>query len=196
MPVEEYPIEKKTEEDEDSSMQADTSLYKEDGSLEVYYVIETTITDLVTVVVWLAKKESLLLQVEFSSLLDVRSIKTSSSDVLEVANKPDQSATNVKLSTNSNGLQTTVKGNFSNNLDVNLLYIDMETYLTWIIVKTAENGKGDPWEELSEALSEKKAKLCEANKGWNKKGSSRRGSWRRGSGMGPLMNYLRSQKEI
>ncbi|KAJ4889851.1 sphere organelles protein-related [Raphanus sativus] len=140
MPVEEYPIEKKTEEDEDSSMQADTSLYKEDGSLEV----------------------------EFSSLLDVRSIKTSSSDVLEVANKPDQSATNVKLSTNSNGLQTTVK----------------------------ENGKGDPWEELSEALSEKKAKLCEANKGWNKKGSSRRGSWRRGSGMGPLMNYLRSQKEI
>lgn len=129
MPVEEYPIEKKTEEDEDSSMQADTSLYKEDGSLEVYYVIETTITDLVIVVVWLAKKESLLLQVEFSSLLDVRSIKTSSSDVLEVADKPDQSATNVELSINSNGLQTTVKGNYSNNLDVNLFSI-----LTWKLI--------------------------------------------------------------
>ncbi|KAJ0253341.1 Coilin [Hirschfeldia incana] len=146
MPVQEYPIEKKIEEDDDSSMQADTSLYKEDGSLEI----------------------------EFSSLLDVRSIKTSSSDVVEVAKeappKPDQAATNLKQSTNNNGLQTTVK----------------------------ENGKGDPWEELSEALSAKKAKLCEANNnGWNKKGSSSGGgSWRRGSGMGPLMNYLRSQKEI
>lgn len=35
MPVQEFPIEKKTEEDDDSSMQPDTSLYKEDGSLEV-----------------------------------------------------------------------------------------------------------------------------------------------------------------
>ncbi|CAH8382382.1 unnamed protein product [Eruca vesicaria subsp. sativa] len=139
MPVQEYPIEKKAEEEDDSSMQADTSLYKEDGSLEI----------------------------EYSSLLDVRSVKTSSSDVVEVsATKPDQAATNLTLSTNNNGSQTTVK----------------------------ENGKGNPWEELSEALSAKKAKLCEVgNNGWNKKGSS---SWRRGSGMGPLMNYLRSQKEI
>ncbi|KAL0732772.1 hypothetical protein Bca4012_008981 [Brassica carinata] len=142
IPVQEYPIEKKTEEEDDSSMQADTSLYNEDGSLEI----------------------------EFSSLLDVRSVKTSSSDVVEVATKPDQAATNLKLSTNNNGLQTIVK----------------------------ENGKGNPWEELSEALSEKKAKLSEANNGWNKKGSSSSGggSWRRGSGMGRLMNYLRSQKEI
>nr|VDD58998.1 unnamed protein product [Brassica oleracea] len=141
MPVQGYPIEKKLEEDDDSSMQADTSLYNEDGSLEV----------------------------EFSSLLDVRSVKTSSSDVVEVATKPDQAATNVKLNTNINGLQTTVK----------------------------ENGKGNPWEELSEAVSAKKAKLSEANNGWNKKGkSSSGGSWRRGGGIGPLMNYLRSQKEI
>ncbi|KAF3570440.1 hypothetical protein F2Q69_00063448 [Brassica cretica] len=141
MPVQGYPIEKKLEEDDDSSMQADTSLYNEDGSLEV----------------------------EFSSLLDVRSVKTSSSDVVEVATKPDQAATNVKLNTNINGLQTTVK----------------------------ENGKGNPWEELSEAVSAKKAKLPEANNGWNKKGkSSSGGSWRRGGGIGPLMNYLRSQKEI
>ncbi|CAN6902071.1 unnamed protein product [Brassica oleracea] len=34
MPVQGYPIEKKIEEDDDSSMQADTSLYNEDGSLE------------------------------------------------------------------------------------------------------------------------------------------------------------------
>lgn len=40
MPVEEYPIEKKTEEDtDDSSMQPDTSLYKEDGSLEVRFMV-------------------------------------------------------------------------------------------------------------------------------------------------------------
>ncbi|KAG5387229.1 hypothetical protein IGI04_038699 [Brassica rapa subsp. trilocularis] len=141
IPVQGYPIEKKIEEDDDSSMQADTSLYNEDGSLEV----------------------------EYSSLLDVRSVKTSSSEVVEVATKPDQAATNLKLSTNNNGLQTTVK----------------------------ENGKGNPWEELSEAVSAKKAKLFEANNGWNKKGkSSSGGSWRRGGGIGPLMNYLRSQKEI
>ncbi|KAH0921328.1 hypothetical protein HID58_021346 [Brassica napus] len=140
MPVEEYPIEKKTEEDtDDSSMQPDTSLYKEDGSLEI----------------------------EFSSLLDVRCIKTSSSsDTAEAAKsaplKPVQTATNLKPSTD-NGLQTPVK----------------------------ENGKVDPWEELSNALSAKKAQLAQANNGgWNKKGSSSGGSaWSykalRGSGMGP-----------
>ncbi|KAL0694358.1 hypothetical protein Bca4012_061538 [Brassica carinata] len=122
MPVQEYPIEKKTEEeDDDSSMEPDTSLYKEDGSLEI----------------------------EFSSLLDVRCIKTSSSNAAEVAKtaspKPVQTATNLKPSTD-NGLQTPVK----------------------------ENGKGDPWEELSNALSAKKAELSQANNnGWNnKKGSS------------------------
>ncbi|EOA36832.1 hypothetical protein CARUB_v10008617mg [Capsella rubella] len=147
MPVQEFPIEKKTEEDEDSSMQPDTSLYKEDGSLEI----------------------------EFSSLLDIHSVKTSSSDSVEVAKsappKPDQSATKQKLSAN-NDLQTPVK----------------------------ENGKVNPWEELSETLSAKKAELSQANNGWNKKGSSSGGSWSykalRGSAMGPVMNYLRSQKEI
>ncbi|KFK43570.1 hypothetical protein AALP_AA1G143300 [Arabis alpina] len=157
MPVEEYPVEKKLEEDDDSSMEPDTSLYKEDGSLEI----------------------------EFSALLDVRCISTSSSDAAEVTKsappKPDQAATNQKLSTN-NGLQTPVK----------------------------ENGKVNPWEELSEALSAKKAQLSQTNNGWNKKGSSSggdkkasssgAGSWSykalRGSAMGPVMNYLRSQKEI
>ncbi|ESQ35518.1 hypothetical protein EUTSA_v10007108mg [Eutrema salsugineum] len=147
MPVQEYPIEKKMEEDDDSSMQPDTSLYKEDGTLEI----------------------------EFSSLLDVRCIKTSNSDATEIVKsappKPDQTAITQKLST-SNGLQTPVK----------------------------ENGKVNPWEELSEALSAKKAELSQTNNGWNKKGSSSGGSWSykalRGSAMGPVMNYLRSQKEI
>ncbi|KAF8086367.1 hypothetical protein N665_0628s0018 [Sinapis alba] len=150
MPVQEYPIEKKTEEeDDDSSMQPDTSLYKEDGSLEI----------------------------EYSSLLDVRCIKTSSSNNSEAAKsappKPDQTATSLKLSTD-NGLQTPVK----------------------------ENGKVDPWEELSDALSAKKAQLSQANNGWNNKKGSSSGvsTWSykalRGSAMGPVMNYLRSQKEI
>ena len=39
MPVQGYPIEKKIEEDDDSSMQADTSLYNEDGSLEVWFTL-------------------------------------------------------------------------------------------------------------------------------------------------------------
>ncbi|KAJ0256837.1 Coilin [Hirschfeldia incana] len=152
MPVQEYPIEEKktAEDDEDSSMQPDASLYKEDGSLEI----------------------------EYSSLLDVRCIETSSSNSAEAAksapSKPDQTATNLKPSTD-NGLQTFVK----------------------------ENGKRvDPWEELSDALSAKKAQLSQANNGWNKKGSSSGGvsTWSykalRGSGMGPVMKYLRSQKEI
>ncbi|CAA7039228.1 unnamed protein product [Microthlaspi erraticum] len=148
IPVQEYPIEKKIEEDDDddSSMQPDTSLYKEDGSLEI----------------------------EFSALLEVRCIKTSSSDSAEVAKsappKPDQTATNLKPSTN-NGSQTPVK----------------------------ENGKSNnPWEELSAAVSAKKAELSQANNGWNKKGSSNGGSWSykalRGSAMGPVMNYLRQEK--
>ncbi|AAD31056.1 F3F19.5 [Arabidopsis thaliana] len=147
MPVQEFPIEKKTEEDDDFCMQPDTSLYKEDGSLEI----------------------------EFSALLDVRSVKTSSSDSAEVAKsalpEPDQSAKKPKLSANKE-LQTPAK----------------------------ENGEVSPWEELSEALSAKKAALSQANNGWNKKGSSSGGSWSykalRGSAMGPVMNYLRSQKEI
>ncbi|KAH0900040.1 hypothetical protein HID58_049608 [Brassica napus] len=40
-------------------------------------------------------------------------------------------------------------------------------------VSSFRNGKGNPWEELSEALS---AKLSEANNGWNKKGSSSGGT--------------------
>uniref|UniRef100_A0A1J3IRL6 Uncharacterized protein n=1 Tax=Noccaea caerulescens TaxID=107243 RepID=A0A1J3IRL6_NOCCA len=148
MPVQEYPIEEKIEEDDnDSSMQSDTSLYKEDGSLEI----------------------------EFSSLLDLRCIKTSKSDSAEVAKsappKPDQTATNLQPSSN-NGSQTPVK----------------------------ENGKVNPWEELSATLSAKKAELSQANNGWNKKESSNGGSWSykalRGSAMGPVMNYLRSQKKI
>ncbi|KAF3611930.1 hypothetical protein DY000_02045039 [Brassica cretica] len=83
--------------------------------------------------------------------------------------KPVQTSTNPKLSSD-NGLQTPVK----------------------------ENGKGDRWEELSDALSAKKAQLAQANNGgWNKKGSSSGGSaWSykalRGSGMGPVMNYIKS----
>ncbi|CAN8293849.1 unnamed protein product [Cochlearia groenlandica] len=149
IPVQEYPIQKKVEEDdEDFSIQSNASLYNEDGSLEI----------------------------EFSALLDVRCIKTSSSGSTEAAKlappKPDQTATKPKPSTD-NSVQSPAK----------------------------ENGKVNPWEELSEALSAKKAELSQANNGWNKKeSSSGGGSWSykalRGSAMGPVMNYLRSQKEI
>lgn len=77
MPVQEFPIEKKTEEDEDSSMQPDTSLYKEDGSLEVCFMIyvmstysyETKNTDLVFVVVscLLAKHHNSDINKDFTS---------------------------------------------------------------------------------------------------------------------------------
>lgn len=132
MPVQEFPIEKKTEEDDDFSMEPDTSLYKEDGSLEVCFTIY-----IMSYISYeqehrsgscsclLAKhhnsniRKNLLLQIEFSALLDVRSVKTSSSDSAEVAKsappEPDQSATKLKLSANKD-LQTPIKGKFSNNL--------------------------------------------------------------------------------
>jgi len=129
MPVQEFPIEKKTEEDDDFCMQPDTSLYKEDGSLEVCFMVyimsyisyeqEHSCSCL------LAKhqnsniRKTLLLQIEFSALLDVRSVKTSSSDSAEVAKsalpEPDQSAKKPKLSANKE-LQTPAKGKFSINL--------------------------------------------------------------------------------
>ncbi|KAL0703908.1 hypothetical protein Bca4012_070333 [Brassica carinata] len=63
---------------------------------------------------------------------------------------------------------------------------------------SSDNGLQTPVKELSDALSAKKAQLAQANNGgWNKKGSSSGGSaWSykalRGSGMGPVMNYIKS----
>ena len=130
MPVEleEYPIEKKTEEDtEDSSMQPDTSLYKEDGSLEVRFMVVLLAQHQNSDI----KKYFVSLQIEFSSLLDVRCIKTSSSsDTAEAAksapSKPDQTATSLKLSTD-NGLQTPVKGTFFQQPQCDV-FVDMGTY--------------------------------------------------------------------
>lgn len=64
--VQEFPIEKKTEEDDDFSMQPDTSLYKEDGSLEVCFMVYIMSylmnknTDLAIVVVCLLSITSLI----------------------------------------------------------------------------------------------------------------------------------------
>lgn len=66
-----------------------------------------------------------------------------------------------------------------------------------------ENGKVDVWEELSTALSAKKAELAQEDN-WNKKksspGSSSTSSWSyralRGSALGPTMARLRAQNDL
>lgn len=58
------------------------------------------------------------------------------------------------------------------------------------------NGKKDLWEEISEALSAKKAELTQED-GWDKKENPAKRSWsRRGSALGPIMERLRSQNAI
>ncbi|XP_038892498.1 coilin isoform X2 [Benincasa hispida] len=61
------------------------------------------------------------------------------------------------------------------------------------------NGKVSAWDEISEALSAKKAELSK-NDGWNQEESSGRRSWSyralRGSALGPTMALLRAQNEL
>jgi len=58
------------------------------------------------------------------------------------------------------------------------------------------NGKKDLWEEISEALSAKKAELTQDD-GWDKKENAAKRSWsRRGSALGPIMERLRAQNAI
>ncbi|XP_010528093.1 PREDICTED: coilin isoform X2 [Tarenaya hassleriana] len=157
-PVPEFPIEKKMEED-DSSAQPDTSLYKEDGSLEI----------------------------EFSSLLDVRKVDQSTTD----DTRPDQNTTDDTrpLTAESEKLSEPEQTAPSQ-------YLGADNGLKSPI---KENGNVNPWEEISQTLNAKKTELTQS-KGWNKKVNSSGGSWSyralRSSALGPVMNYLRSQNEI
>ncbi|KAF8015607.1 hypothetical protein BT93_H1200 [Corymbia citriodora subsp. variegata] len=132
----------------------DKSLYKEDGSLEV----------------------------DFSSLIDVRIVKygklnsamgEQGTDVggLDVAVE-DQ---NAKSSGSTDNIGKATPG------------------------PTKANGKVDVWEEISEALSAKKAQLSQQDN-WTMKQSSGRSSWSfkalRGSALGPTMALLRAQNGV
>lgn len=153
LPVPEYPVvfEKLDEIHEDESvLQPDNSLYREDGSLEI----------------------------DFSSLVDVRIVKHSNSDSGKaVTNKVNEGPLG-----NKDAISNLVH---SNN--------DKQKH-------TPNTGNGDVnlWDHLSEALNAKKAELSAENN-WSK-GTSSRSAWSyralRGSALGPTMALLRSKDRI
>lgn len=130
----------------------DKSLYKEDGSLEV----------------------------DFSSLIDVRIVKYGKSNSVEQGT----GAGGVEVAA---GDQNAKSNGSTDNIG------------EATPGPTKANGKVDVWEEISEALSAKKAQLSQQDN-WTMKQSSGRSSWSfralRGSALGPTMALLRAQNGV
>lgn len=151
LPVPEYPVIPEKFNEDASDSQPDNSIYNEDGSLEI----------------------------DFSSLMDVRVVKHSNSDssktVADYSNGDSSKLIASKVSnsapTNTDGVSISPK---AGNEEVNLL------------------------DHFSEALNAKKAQLYEENS-WIK-GSPVKSSWSyralRGSALGPVMAILRSNNDI
>ncbi|PKI77112.1 hypothetical protein CRG98_002615 [Punica granatum] len=131
----------------------DKALYGEDGSLEV----------------------------DFSSLIDVRALKPNKSESA-VAVGGQINETNVG---NSNAVSI-AQENKKNGIDQ---------------APAQENGGGNVWEEISQALSAKKEQLSHEDR-WRQKGTTTKGpppsSYRglRGSALGPIMALLRAQNAM
>ncbi|XAR64478.1 hypothetical protein NMG60_11024844 [Bertholletia excelsa] len=145
-PVPEYPvsIEKKSGEDE-LAQGPENSLYREDGSLEI----------------------------DFSTLVDVRIVKYGESEPSKAVTKRFDEAAVSTVTQNNNDKQTPV---------------DMST----------SEKEVNAWDEISQALNTKKAELLQENS-WSKENSGpRSGSYRalRGSAIGPTMALLRARNDI
>ncbi|KAB2609828.1 hypothetical protein D8674_037173 [Pyrus ussuriensis x Pyrus communis] len=138
--VPEYPI-VFAETDEASDVVPDTSLYREDRSLEV----------------------------DYSSLIDVRIVKHGNLNTAKAVHGDKNAASG------------------SRQLDK-----DKETRAA-----AKENGKASAWDEISKALNAKKAELSQEENGWSKNDGSVRSSWSyrglRGSALGPTVARLRAQ---
>ncbi|XP_059657823.1 coilin isoform X2 [Cornus florida] len=149
-PVPEYPVVLEKQVDEEASaQQPDVSPYKEDGSLEI----------------------------DFSSLVDVRIVEHGNSDPAKaVTSRVDK----VPMCNTDSVSSTVPKNN------------DKQT-----VAPTPEK-EVNTWDEISEALNKKKAQLSQEN-GWNKE-TSGRSPWSyralRKSALGPTMALLRSRKDI
>ncbi|KAK9934555.1 hypothetical protein M0R45_021694 [Rubus argutus] len=140
--VPEYPVVFE-ETDEAAEVEPDTSHYGEDGSLEI----------------------------DYSSLIDVRIVKYGILNTAKVATGDQNAASGFRLKND-----------------------DKETRAA-----TQENGKVGAWDEISQALNAKKAELSQED-GWGKNDGSVRSSWSsrpwRGSALGPTMALLRAQSEL
>ncbi|KAL1828704.1 coilin isoform X2 [Daucus carota subsp. sativus] len=150
--VPEYPVIREKLNEDASAPQPDNSIYNEDGSL----------------------------QVDFSSLIDVRIVKHGDSDCLKPVAADHSNGDSFKVISDevSNSAPTNTDG-VSNS-------------------PKAGNGEVNLLDQFSDVLNAKKAQLYEENS-WIK-GSPVKGSWSyramRGSALGPVMALLRSNNDI
>lgn len=155
MPVPEYPIKFIRLDNDEAVDQPDNSLYKEDGSLEI----------------------------EFSTLVDVRILKDGSGELTALA---DVGALSVPSA--SNEKQSTVA-----------LPKNGEVHTVEVKEGSPEENGGNLWEQFSEALSAKKAQLSQKDT-LEDGGGSKKSSWShrtiKGSALGPTMAFLRSNKKL
>ncbi|KAI4317321.1 hypothetical protein L6164_025199 [Bauhinia variegata] len=164
VPVAEYPcnFEKRIDE-EACSLPSDPSPYGEDGSLEI----------------------------DYSSLVDVRMVKHADVDSANIAAAGEASvdetkATNGRIDEELVDDRTAVEGDKPHNKQ------DVHSP-----AQGKENGQVNVWDEINEALTAKKSQLSQKH-GWNKETSGNR-SWShrvRCSALGPTMARLRSQNEL
>ncbi|XP_022735342.1 coilin isoform X2 [Durio zibethinus] len=153
-PVPEYPNSFEKKIDEEATELPDTSLYGEDG----------------------------LLEIDYSSLIDVRLVKHGNSNtriaVVDCSNENCAQDQYVIISRQPNGSKDAA----------------------FVSATPAQaNGEVNAWEEISQALSAKKAELSKED-GWSQSDSSGRSSWSyralRRSALGPTMAFLRAQNGI
>ncbi|WOG88720.1 hypothetical protein DCAR_0207955 [Daucus carota subsp. sativus] len=155
--VPEYPVIREKLNEDASAPQPDNSIYNEDGSL----------------------------QVDFSSLIDVRIVKHGDSDCLKPVAADHSNGDSFKVISDevSNSAPTNTDG-VSNSPKAGS--------------NTAGNGEVNLLDQFSDVLNAKKAQLYEENS-WIK-GSPVKGSWSyramRGSALGPVMALLRSNNDI
>ncbi|XP_021818506.1 coilin isoform X1 [Prunus avium] len=137
-----YPIVFEETDDEASDVLPDASLYGEDGSLEV----------------------------DYSSLIDVRIVKHGNPNTAKAITGDQNAASDPRLNNNK------------------------ETHAA-----PQENGKVSAWDEISQALNAKKAELSQSD-GWSRNEGSVRNSWSyrglRGSALGPTVARLRTQSGL
>ncbi|XP_010251018.1 PREDICTED: coilin isoform X2 [Nelumbo nucifera] len=163
LPVSEYPIVSDQKADGDASeMQLDTSLYKEDGSLEI----------------------------DLASLVDVRVVHH---DKLNPATEVSCGSDAVPV--NNRG---TVSGGPASNQDT---VSDGGPHSNNKEIDDRVKGNGQQinvWEEISQALKDKKTQLLQRD-GWTTKASSGKSAWSykalRSSALGPTMALLRAEND-
>ncbi|KAI3905425.1 hypothetical protein MKW98_013223 [Papaver atlanticum] len=119
------------------------------------------------------------LEIEFALLSDVRILNSESSHApTEAANNQNEASVTAKEATSGVCV----------NIDNRVRHSQF-----------SENG-GNAWEEISQALNDKKTQLSK-NNGWNKKEGSERSSWwtyraMRSTALGPTMTRLRAGNEL